>query len=109
MKKGTAGHQRSFCFLMALFPRSLEIVPVQRDLCLGGEDMDKFSMDRFVNQQNLEIFRQLASSAIGETERKILLELLAEQEAEFAELQKARSEPKRGETANKDVIKDVLT
>ena len=69
-----------------------------------GEDMDKFSMDRFVNAQNLEIFRQLASSAIDDGERKVLLELLAEQEAQFAELQKVLSQPKRGESATKDVM-----
>ena len=66
--------------------------------------MDKFSMDRFVNAQNLEIFRQLASSAIDDGKRKVLLELLAEQEAQFAELQKVLSQPKRGESATKDVM-----
>lgn len=48
-------------------------------------------MDRFVNDQNLERYRKLASASTGEGERKILLGLLADEEAKFIELQKARA------------------
>ena len=47
-------------------------------------------MDRFINDENLERFRRLASATTSETERKILLGLLAQEEAKFIELQKAR-------------------
>ena len=42
-------------------------------------------MDRFFNDQNLERLRNLASAA-SEIERKILLDLLAEEEVKFMEL-----------------------
>jgi hypothetical protein len=48
-------------------------------------------MDRFVNDQNLEMLRRLASVATSEPERKILLGLLAAEKVEFIELQKART------------------
>jgi hypothetical protein len=53
-----------------------------------GEAVD---MDRFINDENLERFRRLASATTSETERKILLGLLAQEEAKFIELQKARN------------------
>ena len=40
-------------------------------------------MDRFVNEQNLARFRRLASATINSAERKMLLVLLAEEEAKF--------------------------
>jgi hypothetical protein len=48
-------------------------------------------MDRFVNDQNIERFRKLASASTSETDRKILLGLLAEENAKFIDLQKARA------------------
>jgi hypothetical protein len=48
-------------------------------------------MDRFINDENLERFRRLASATTSETERKILLGLLAQEEVKFIELQRARS------------------
>ncbi len=50
--------------------------------------MDEFVLDRFVNEQNTERFRKLASAVTTETERKTLLKLLAAEEARFTELQK---------------------
>jgi hypothetical protein len=47
-------------------------------------------MDRFVNELNLERFRRLASAALTAAERKILFVLLAEEEAKFIALNKAR-------------------
>ena len=49
------------------------------------------NMDRFVNEQNLERLRRLASATITVAERKILLVLLAEEEAKFIALNKART------------------
>jgi hypothetical protein len=46
---------------------------------------------KFVNDQNLERFRRLASAATVEAERRILLDLLAEEQIKFVELQKART------------------
>ena len=46
-------------------------------------------MDRFFNDQNLERLRNLASAA-SEIERKILLDLLAEEEVKFIELHNAQ-------------------
>ena len=40
-------------------------------------------MDRFVNRQNIERYRRLASEATNATERLQILELLAEEEATF--------------------------
>jgi hypothetical protein len=47
-------------------------------------------MDRFVNNENLGRLRRLASATTSEAERKILFGLLAEEDAKFLELQKAR-------------------
>jgi hypothetical protein len=47
-------------------------------------------MDRFVNDQNIERFRKLASASTNETDRRILLGLLAEENAKFIDLQTAR-------------------
>jgi hypothetical protein len=44
-------------------------------------------MDRFVNHQNLESLRRLASIGISEAERKILLSLLAAERVKFNEQQ----------------------
>jgi hypothetical protein len=72
--------------------------------CATGMDvMDEFVMDRFVNEQNLERFRKLASTVTTEAERKMLLTLLAGEEAKFIELQKAGIRPKLGETAIEDI------
>jgi hypothetical protein len=46
-------------------------------------------MDRFVNEQNLARFRRLVSATITAAERKMLLVLLAEEEAKFVALNKA--------------------
>jgi hypothetical protein len=46
-------------------------------------------MDRFVNDQNLEMLRRLASGATSEAERKILFGLLGAEKVKFNELQKA--------------------
>ena len=48
-------------------------------------------MDRFVNEENLERFRRLASVSTTEPERKILFGLLADEQAKFFELQKSRT------------------
>jgi hypothetical protein len=40
-------------------------------------------MDRFFDQQNIGRYRQLASARTSETKRKLLLTLLAAEEAEF--------------------------
>lgn len=40
-------------------------------------------MDRFVSEQNIARYRRLASGSITESERRKLLELLAEEEAKF--------------------------
>jgi hypothetical protein len=45
-------------------------------------------MDRFFNNQNIERYRILASESTSEAKRKLLLTLLAEEEAKFIELQK---------------------
>jgi hypothetical protein len=50
--------------------------------------MDRLNIDRFVNDQNTERFKRLASGATTEVERKILLGLLAEEHIKFIELQK---------------------
>ena len=47
-------------------------------------------MDRFVNEQNIERYRKLASRDITAAERTRLLGLLADEKAKFIELQKAR-------------------
>jgi hypothetical protein len=52
-----------------------------------GEAMD---MDRFVNDENLNRLRKLASVFTTEDERKILFGLLADEKTKFIELQKAR-------------------
>jgi hypothetical protein len=44
-------------------------------------------MDRFVNQQNLESLRRLASIDISAAERRTLLGLLAAEKAKFNEQQ----------------------
>jgi hypothetical protein len=43
-------------------------------------------MDRVFNDQNLERLRSLASIATTEAERKILLDLLAEEKVKFIKL-----------------------
>jgi len=48
-------------------------------------------VERFVNELNLEQFRRLADGVTTEAERKILLELLAEEQIKFVELQKAKT------------------
>ena len=40
-------------------------------------------MDRFINRQNIERYRKLASEATNVTERQQILKLLAEEEAKF--------------------------
>jgi len=40
-------------------------------------------MDRFFDQQNIERYRQLATASTSEAERKLLVTLLALEEAEF--------------------------
>ena len=47
-------------------------------------------MDRFVNEENLERFRRLASVSTTEPERKILFGLLADEQAKFLELHQGR-------------------
>ncbi len=49
-------------------------------------------LDRFVNQQNLERFRRLASEATTEAERSKLLALLADEEAKSIELRKVQAQ-----------------
>ena len=51
-------------------------------------------LDRFVNDQNIERYRRLAEAAATEAERKIMLELLAEEEAKAIALQD-REQPRR--------------
>jgi hypothetical protein len=55
------------------------------------EKRGAMDMDRFVNDQNIERYRKLASASTNEAERKILLGLLAEENTKFKELQKART------------------
>jgi hypothetical protein len=50
-------------------------------------------MDRFVNQQNLESLRRLASIDISAAERRILLGLLAAEKVKFNEQQNAGAAP----------------
>ena len=40
-------------------------------------------MDRFVNRQNIDRYRKLASEATNATERQLILRLLADEEAKF--------------------------
>jgi hypothetical protein len=47
--------------------------------------------ERFVNDQNLERFKKLASAATTEAERKTLFGLLAKEQVKFIELQKIRT------------------
>jgi hypothetical protein len=58
---------------------------------LPNEKEGAMDMDRFVNDQNIERFRKLASASTNETDRRILLGLLAEENAKFIDLQKARA------------------
>lgn len=52
-----------------------------------GEAMN---IERFINDQNLERFRKLASGKTGVAERAQLLTLLADEQAKFIELQRCR-------------------
>jgi hypothetical protein len=61
-------------------------------------------MDRFVNDENLERFRRLASAATSEAERKTLLGLLAEERAKFIEVQKAELLEGRADRAQTLII-----
>jgi hypothetical protein len=45
-------------------------------------------VDRFINELNLERFRRLADAVTTAAERKVLLELLAEEKNKFIELQR---------------------
>jgi len=54
-------------------------------------------MDRFVNDQNVEMLRRLASVATSDAERKILFGLLAAEKVQFIELQKASTARRGGE------------
>ena len=40
-------------------------------------------MDRFVNRQNIDRYRRLASETTNATERQQIMKLLAEEEAKF--------------------------
>ena len=40
-------------------------------------------MDRFVNRQNIERYRRLASETTNTTDRQQIMKLLAEEEAKF--------------------------
>jgi hypothetical protein len=48
-------------------------------------------MDKFINDQNIKRFRKLASAATTATERKQLLDLLAEEHAKHLDLHSART------------------
>jgi hypothetical protein len=48
-------------------------------------------MDRFVNDQNIERFKKLASATTTQAERKMLLGLLAEEQVKSVKLEKART------------------
>jgi hypothetical protein len=51
-------------------------------------------IDRFINNPlNIEIFRKLTCVATTEAERKILFNLLADEEDKYFELPKARPAP----------------
>jgi hypothetical protein len=45
-------------------------------------------VDRFINELNLERFRRLADAVTTTAERKVLLELLAEEKTKFVERQR---------------------
>ena len=46
-------------------------------------------MDRFVTEQNIARYRELASGTLSESERRTLLQLLAEEEAKCRDVWKA--------------------
>jgi hypothetical protein len=54
------------------------------------------AMDRFVNRENIDRYRRLASEATDATERLKILELLAEEEAKF-KLELGWEEPLAGD------------
>ncbi len=55
-------------------------------------DIDRIDIDRFINDQNIELFRRrLASPVTVEVERKMLLRLLANEQSKCIELHKART------------------
>jgi hypothetical protein len=59
-----------------------------RSLPNRGQPVKEGGMDRCFNNQNIERYRILASESTSEAKRKLLLTLLAEEEAKFIELQK---------------------
>jgi hypothetical protein len=50
-------------------------------------------MDRFINNENIRRYRQLASEATTEAQRSKLLALLAEEQAKLFDLHKTHSKP----------------
>lgn len=73
------------------FPEKGSILRLRRPTVERGAVVD---LDRFVNDQNIERYRRLAEAAATEAERKIMLELLAEEEAKAIALQD-REQPRR--------------
>lgn len=58
-------------------------------------------MDRFVRRQNIDRFRRLAAKSTDASERRLLLTLLAEEEAKFRlDMASATLEGKKPKTPN---------
>ena len=47
-------------------------------------------MDRFIAQQNIEHFRRLLATELGEQERQSILHLLADEETKLRSIEKER-------------------
>ena len=56
-------------------------------------------MDRFVNRQNIDRFRKLASETTDATQRQQILKLLADEEARF-KLDQVQDHPRQAEAGN---------
>jgi hypothetical protein len=54
----------------------------------GNAEPQAMDLDWFVSDQNIARYRRLASAGTTEVERIELLEMLAEEEAKFIEMQK---------------------
>jgi len=57
-------------------------------------------MDRFVNLQNIERYRQLASGTLTEAERRKIILLFSEEEAEYRESVKGQGRARSARVYN---------
>jgi hypothetical protein len=60
-------------------PRSISVKPSKAEATPTREKRAAMDMDRFFNDQHIDRYRRLASAATTEAERKVLLDLLAEE------------------------------